>query len=68
MLKLLVLSIKQFFEKHGRSVSDKEIEDAICFADSDRDNQLDLTEFTSGYMCGQETVQEDADSKDNEPK
>jgi len=66
--KLTKQEIKQFYAKHGRVLTEQELDDAICFADSDRDNQLDLAEFTNAYMCGQETIQEDDDSKDNLPK
>ncbi len=48
--KLSKQEIKSFFEKHGHQISDKDIDDAICFADTNKDGQVDLSEFV-GVRC-----------------
>mmetsp|Transcript_6711 Transcript_6711/g.7481 ORF Transcript_6711/g.7481 Transcript_6711/m.7481 type:complete len:95 (-) Transcript_6711:3-287(-) len=43
--KISKSDLKDFFAKGGRSVPEATLEDAITFADSDNDGQLDLDDF-----------------------
>jgi len=59
--------IAAFLRRHGRKVDDKEVEDALVFADLNRDGMVDFNEFIGAYLSSQ-PVSRSADDKKHENK
>ena len=59
---------KSFFKKHGKQVDEKSIDDAVTFADANKDGKIDINEFINAFLSSKSLLGNKNKDKDKQKK